>query len=113
MLSISNPLSASSIRRYHKSEYTMNSHYFTENERLRGEWYGKIAEIFGLSGQQVKDEHFSRLAEGLNPLTGEKLIRHRDSIRTKEGKELGHRAGWDLTLSAPKSVSLAGLVGGD
>ncbi len=34
--------------------------------------------------------------------------RRRESIRTME-----HRAGWDATFSAPKSVSLTALVGGD
>ena len=34
----------------------------------------------------------------------------------KDGKEvtsMEHRAGWDVTFSAPKSVSLTALVGGD
>ena len=30
------------------------------------------------------------------------------TIKTK-----GHRAGWDATFSAPKSISLTALVGGD
>jgi DNA primase catalytic core len=33
--------------------------------------------------------------------------------RSNEKEPVAHRAGWDLTFSAPKSVSLAGLVGGD
>ena len=31
-----------------------------------------------------------------------------ETVRTME-----HRAGWDVTFSAPKSVSLTALVGGD
>ena len=31
----------------------------------------------------------------------------------KEVTSVGHRAGWDATISAPKSVSLTALVGGD
>ena len=63
-------------------------------------------------------EHFARLSEGQNPHSGEQLVRHQVS-RTYEGKfgkeviSAEHRAGWDATLSAPKSVSLTALVGGD
>ena len=63
-------------------------------------------------------EHFARLSEGQNPLTGEQLVRHRNGqeYTTAEGttvKPVEHRAGWDATFSAPKSVSLTALVGGD
>lgn len=115
MVSVSKPLSAGKVQEYYKSEFasSVNGHYFTENEKLRGNWEGRLAETFGLAGQQVKDIHFDRLAEGKNPLTGEILVKARDTIRTREGLEVGKRSAWDLTISAPKSVSLAGLVGGD
>src|SRR6185437_1329094 len=32
---------------------------------------------------------------------------------TRDGKEVPHRAGWDLTFNAPKTVSLTALVGND
>src|SRR5229473_1854817 len=63
-------------------------------------------------------EHFARLSEGQHPHTEEQLVRHQVS-RTYEGKfgkevsSAEHRAGWDATFSAPKSVSLTALVGGD
>lgn len=40
-------------------------------------------------------------------------IQHRDTYLTREGKEAGHIPAWDLTISAPKSFSLAALVGED
>ena len=64
------------------------------------------------------DEHFARLTEGQHPHTEAQLVRHQAS-RTYEGKfgkevtSVEHRAGWDATFSAPKSVSLTALVGGD
>ena len=61
----------------------------------------------------VSAEAFDRLAEGQHAHTGEQLIRHRDTIKTQQGDELGHRAGWDLTFNAPKTVSLTALVGED
>ncbi len=60
----------------------------------------------------------AELAEGHHPQTGEQLVRHQVS-RTYEGKNgkevtsVEHRAGWDATFSAPKSVSITALVGGD
>ena len=66
----------------------------------------------------VDAEHFARLSEGQHPHTEEQLVRHQVS-RTYEGKfgrevtSVEHRAGWDATFSAPKSVSLTALVGGD
>ena len=55
---------------------------------------------------------------GQDPHTGEQLIK---SVSAREivdefGKKTitsEHRAGWDATISAPKSVSLAALVGDD
>jgi conjugative relaxase-like TrwC/TraI family protein len=55
---------------------------------------------------------------GQDPNTGEQLIRFvpsRESVNNY-GEEITtseHRAGWDATFSAPKSVSLAALVGDD
>ena len=61
---------------------------------------------------------FARLSEGQNPQTGEQLVRHRKvhEYQTEDGRTVApadHRAGWDATFSAPKSVSLTALVGGD
>lgn len=114
MISISKPLSAGKISTYFRSEYSSaSSHYYAESETLRGEWHGKLAETFQLDGQQVNGQMFDRLALGQHPHTGEQLIRHRDTIKTASGEEVGHRAGWDMTFSPGKSVSLAALVGGD
>lgn len=114
MISISKPLNAASVSNYFRSEYgAANSHYYAENKDLHGEFHGKIAEVFGLAGQQVKAEQFDRLALGQHPITGDQLIKHRNTALTAEGKEVPHRAGYDLTFSAPKSVSLTALVGGD
>jgi conjugative relaxase-like TrwC/TraI family protein len=52
----------------------------------------------------------SRFREGPNPRSGEQLVHHRTG---QEYTAADHRAGWDATFSAPKSVSLTALVGGD
>jgi conjugative relaxase-like TrwC/TraI family protein len=118
MLTISKPLGASQAKTYHKEEFqNAQENYYTEGERVRGEWHGKLAERWGLRGE-VAEEHFGRLADGQHPLTGEQLVRHQVSreYQSAWGKTvttMEHRAGWDATLSAPKSVSLTALVGGD
>src|ERR1700761_397974 len=113
MLDISKPLTTGKVQSYYRSEYSAASNsYFTQGGTLRGEWHGRLADVLNLKGD-VTAEAFDRLAEGQHPQTGEQLIKHRDTIKTQAGEELGHRAGWDLTFNAPKTVSLTALVGED
>ena len=118
MLTISKPLSAGQAQTYHKEEFAnAEENYYSEGNRIHGEWHGQLAKEWGLQGE-VREEHFGRLAHGQHPITGEQLVRHQtareyvnergDTVSTME-----HRAGWDATFSAPKSVSLTALVGGD
>jgi conjugative relaxase-like TrwC/TraI family protein len=118
MLTISNPLSASHALAYHAEEFSnARENYYTQGDQIRGEWHGRLAEQWGLRGE-VGEEHFQRLTEGQHPITGEQLVRHkaaRESLNEHGQKirTMEHRAGWDATFSAPKSVSLTALVGGD
>jgi conjugative relaxase-like TrwC/TraI family protein len=113
MLDISKPLTSGKVQSYYRSEYSSTSNsYFSQGGALRGEWHGHLASTLGLAGA-VSAEAFDRLAEGQHPQTGEQLIEHRDTIKTKSGEEVGHRSGWDLTFNAPKTVSLTALVGED
>jgi conjugative relaxase-like TrwC/TraI family protein len=118
MLTISKPLSAGQAQTYHKEEFAnTQDNYYTEGDRIRGEWHGKLAEQWGLSGD-VQEENFARLANGQHPITGEQLVRYQAAREfvTQSGETvttMEHRAGWDATFSAPKSVSLTALVGGD
>src|SRR6266481_1059632 len=118
MLTISKPLSASQARTYHVREFaSQEQNYWSRDQRGHSEWQGTLAQQWGLQGG-VGSEHFTRLSEGQHPHTEEQLVRHQVS-RTYEGKfgrevtSAEHRAGWDATFSAPKSVSLTALVGGD
>jgi conjugative relaxase-like TrwC/TraI family protein len=66
----------------------------------------------------VAAEDFAALSQGQHPQTGEQLVRQRASYEYTDAdgktiKTMEHRAGWDGTFSAPKSVSLTALVGGD
>src|SRR6202789_1572507 len=118
MLTISKPLSASQVRTYHEREFASErQNYWSRDQQGHSEWQGKLAEQWGLEGA-VGNEHFARLIEGQHPHTEAQLVRHQVS-KTYEGKfgkevtSVEHRAGWDATFSAPKSVSLTALVGSD
>src|SRR5438876_5757777 len=118
MLTISKPLSAGQAQSYHAEEFgNARENYYTEAEQIRGEWHGRLAEEWGLRGE-VREAHFQRLSEGQHPITGEQLIRRQAAREYMNGhgekvSAMEHRAGWDATFSAPKSVSLTALVGGD
>src|SRR5271156_915834 len=118
MLTISKPLSSSQAQTYHAKEFmSAEQNYWKQGDTILGEWQGRMAEQYGLAGG-IDAQHFARLSEGQNPLTGEQLVRHRNGqeYTTADGttvKPVEHRAGWDATFSAPKSVSLTALVGGD
>jgi conjugative relaxase-like TrwC/TraI family protein len=118
MLTISKPLSAGQARAYHQEEFSnARDNYYSEGEQITGEWHGKLAAKWGLQGE-VREEYFRRLSDGQHPTTGEQLVRYQTARQyvNEDGrtvKAMEHRAGWDATFSAPKSVSLTALVGGD
>jgi conjugative relaxase-like TrwC/TraI family protein len=118
MLTISKPLSAGQARQYHAEEFqNARENYYTEGDQIRGVWYGQLATRWSLVGE-VREDHFQRLAEGQHPITGEQLVRHQTARETRNARgetvtAMEHRAGWDATFSAPKSVSITALVGRD
>jgi conjugative relaxase-like TrwC/TraI family protein len=118
MLKISKALSAGKLENYHRQEFTSpDQSYWSQGQTVQGEWQGQLAEKYGLAGAVSSDE-FHRLSEGEHPQTGEQLVQHRQSFEYQDAngktiKSVEHRAGWDATFSAPKSVSLTALVGGD
>ncbi len=89
--------------------------YYSEKGTNVGQWTGKGAEALGLKGD-IKKEDFSRMSRGINPTTGDRF-RRMTLGRTREVngeiKQVREIAGWDMVISAPKSVSIAGLIGQD
>jgi len=118
MLTISKAISSAQAQTYHKLEYTSDAQsYYKQDDTVEGEWQGKLAASLGLSGE-VAPLEFSRLTEGRHPQTEAQMVRHREGTEYTNAdgsvtKPVEHRAGWDATFSAPKSVSLTALVGGD
>ena len=89
--------------------YERDGYYARDDpEHLWGSaWAGKGAEALGLSGA-VDPDVFKDVLEGTVPDgSGRRLGR-----RLSDGT-VGHRPGRDVTFFAPKSVSLAAMVGGD
>ena len=82
--------------------------YYAKNDprqRRASFWHGGAAAALGLP-KHVSPKTFERVLTGYVPGTEIRLGRSR-------GGEHEHRPGLDLTLSAPKSVSLAALLYGD
>lgn len=108
MVTISKARNAVRLQTYHEKELASSAeNYYSHNAEIEGEWRGLLAESWGLNGP-VTAEAFGRLAEGQHPFTGEQLVRH----RLASPNSAAHRAGWDATFSAPKTVSLTALIGG-
>ena len=91
------------------SYYERDGYYARDDAAHRdaSAWAGKGAEALGLSGP-VDPDVFSGILEGVVP----------DGSGRRLGRRLGdgtidHRPGRDITFSAPKSVSIAALIGGD
>ncbi len=82
---------------------------------VSGKVVGELGRKFGLSGN-LTSEQYQRICRGQHPQTGEQLVRpnKQTPYLNKKGEQVKaseHRPGWDLTISAPKSVSLLALYG--
>ena len=77
--------------------------YYAEGGESPSSWEGRAADELGLNGD-VDREVFRSLLDG--DVDNRELGTMRDGTRD-------HRPGWDVTLSAPKSVSVMALVAGD
>ncbi len=101
--SVSNITSASSTVQYFEKDG-----YYSKNDpehRKASCWVGQGAVQLGLTGH-IDPARFRSVLKGYVPETDIRLGRIRDG-------EHEHRSGVDLTLSAPKSVSLEALVHGN
>jgi len=83
------------------SYYTKDNYYTADAAQETSLWAGNGAETAGLAGE-VGIEEFRAILDGKMP----------------DGTELGagngrHRAGFDLTFSAPKTLSMLAYIGGD
>jgi conjugative relaxase-like TrwC/TraI family protein len=78
--------------------------YYSGEGEAEGRWLGEAAAELGLEGT-VNPDQLTAMLTGGNPATGEPF-----GLRAVPGR--GPVPGFDLTLSAPKSVSLLWALGG-
>ena len=100
MLSIGK-LTVEQSRYYERQVAQGRDDYYSGRGESPGRWTGSGAETLGLGGR-VDDDGFMALMDGRDPGTGERL------------KRVGGRskvAAFDLTFSAPKSVSVLFAIG--
>ena len=79
--------------------------YYSGEGEAAGEWIGDAAKKLGLEGEVTADQ-LTAMLTGRNPLDGEPLLGMRGVPAD------GSVPGFDLTFSAPKSVSLLWGLGG-
>ncbi len=87
------------------ASYYRRDDYYTRNQESPSAWHGRGAEALGLAGP-VDQKAFTDLLDG-------RLANGTTLGRINADGQREHKPGYDLTLSAPKSVSVAALVGGD
>lgn len=84
--------------------YTGSQNYYEVDSLGDPYWFGKAAETLGLIGK-VSASDFEKMYDGKLP---DGTVLGRGAIGERE-----HRSGWDMTFSAPKSVSVMALAGRD
>lgn len=95
MLSIAEPMRGTG-----KGNYYLNlarEDYYLEGGEPAGRWFGEGAKLLGFEGQ-LDQEAFRNLLAGLTPQGDGRLVQN-------AGRD-NRQSGWDLTFSAPKSVSV-------
>jgi conjugative relaxase-like TrwC/TraI family protein len=103
MIFINHIKSAKSAKEYYSQHISPGDYFNKDSAEMKGVWHGRGAEMLGLKGE-VEQADFFRLCENINPATGEQL-----TPRTNDDR----RVLTDITLDAPKSVTLAYELGGD
>ena len=95
-------LSLAAVTPHHGRTYYQQENYYTKEESTEfSNWAGSGAKAAGLEGS-VEPKRFEKLLYGKDP-----------NLAFPESTGGKRRAGIDLTFSAPKSVSIQGLVYGD
>lgn len=102
MLSISQISSAGSALSYYQSD----NYYAKDSTEGKGFWYGGVSHELNLNDKEVKPEEFVKILEGDLP-NGQSVY------AGGKNSERKHIPGYDLTFSAPKSVSIMAIYFGN
>ncbi|MDA8119777.1 MAG: relaxase domain-containing protein, partial [Gammaproteobacteria bacterium] len=116
MISVGQISNAGGAAQYYTEEQDRLEYY--QGEKSPSEWKGAGAKISGIEGEEVTREGMEAMLSGKVREIGESgFIEERQLGRIRADQETGekkleHRAGWDFTFSAPKSVSIEAEVFG-
>jgi Ti-type conjugative transfer relaxase TraA len=86
-----------------KQPGAIEDYYSQSSDKTPSKWIGGAAEALGRTGFVDREDHIKTLM-GFDPETGMPLV---------QGAGADRRYGWDLTFSAPKSVSIVWALGSD
>ncbi len=112
MLTMKAQYSLGNAEKYFKEHLRVGDYYMAGRNTM-GQWIGKGAEELGLRGETATED-FVNLCRNIHPQTGERLTQRLNSKRVGDtGEVANRRVFYDFTLSPPKSVSIAALVGDD
>jgi conjugative relaxase-like TrwC/TraI family protein len=104
MLSIKAQSSPGDEARYFRDHLSRDD-YYADGQHTLGRWYGRGCEALGLDRQApVRQADFVALCRGLRPGDGTRLTQRAAAHR---------RSVYDLTFSAPKSLSVMALLARD
>jgi conjugative relaxase-like TrwC/TraI family protein len=107
MVSVSDELSIENAGTYYKVHYSTVGEYYSPTEAPTiGQAVGKGAEALGISGA-ITAQQFEILLQGRDPTTD--AVLRMKALRPNAIE----RAGFDLTFSPPKSISVQALIAGD
>jgi conjugative relaxase-like TrwC/TraI family protein len=85
-------------------DHLSSNDYYSENEKVTGYWYGKLACEFGIVGNEITAAEFTAIQKNRNPWTGGKL-----TLAVRNGSSRF----FDFQCSAQKSVSIMAVVMND
>jgi len=95
-------------------EHLSAGDYYSNGEKVAGEWFGKGAEKLGLTGK-ITEDAFLALCEGKHPTTKLKLGQRMNTVRqtTSDEMKANRRIFYDFAISPPKSASVVALYQDD
>jgi conjugative relaxase-like TrwC/TraI family protein len=99
-------MNVAGAKMYFQNHYSVRDYYAEDESLANGYLLGKGAQALGLNGNEITAEQFDLLLQGRDPTSGAVL-------RAKATHGDIERAGWDITLSPPKTISMQALVAGD
>jgi conjugative relaxase-like TrwC/TraI family protein len=95
-------------------EHLSAGDYYSQGEKVAGEWLGQGAEKLGLKGT-VTEDAFLALCEGKHPESKQKLGQRLNTVRrtARDQVKANRRIFYDFAIAPPKSVSVVALYQDD